>query len=544
MSLLSRAADRVLGLPPALTRDLEVHRDLSVRMPDGVELLADLYVPRRVQNAPTILMRSPYGRRGAFGLFATVFAERGYQVLIQAVRGTEQSGGVFDPFGDETRDGMATLDWIEKQSWFHGTLLTYGPSYLGYVQWAIAADAGTRITAMSPVVAASQFRDQTYLGDAFTLRGCLSWSALVTGQQRHQLLAQLEDVVGTNRLTKALAHLPLGEADELATGRTCAWFQDWLEHSEPGSPYWVPDRDHRARVPEVTAPAVMIGGWYDLFLASQLEDYAALRAAGRDPHLTIGPWTHSAPKLHGAAIRESLSWFRAHSIGDVSALRSDPVRLYVQGAQEWRDFASWPPPAAPTPFRLHAGGALGTGDPADSEPSRYSYDPADPTPGIGGPLLGQGAGPKDQKAVEARSDVLVFTSAPLTGDLEVIGPVTARIHLRSSAEHTDLLVRLCDVDEKGRSVNVCDGLQRLVPGRFQVAEDGSQEVEVAMWPTAYRFRAGHSLRVHVAGGSHPRYSRNPGTGDPLGTATRLVVQHHEILHDPAHPSAVILPVIG
>ncbi|MEO5877621.1 MAG: CocE/NonD family hydrolase, partial [Streptosporangiaceae bacterium] len=361
---------------------------------------------------------------------------------------------------------------------------------------------------------------------------------------RHQLVALLEDLVGTNRLTRSYAHLPLSTADEVATGHTVGWFQEWLAHHEPGSAYWVPDRDHRARVPEVIVPALLIGGWHDLFLASQLEDYAALRAAGRDPHLTLGPWTHTAPRLFGAAIGESLAWFRAHVTGDRSGLRTDPVRLYVQGAGEWRDYAAWPPPAVPTPLRLHADGTLSTDAPAASEPSVYSYDPADPTPGIGGPLLGQGAGPRNQKDVEARSDVLVFTSTALTEDLEVIGEVSARIHLRSSEEHTDLLLRLCDVDAKGRSVNVCDGLQRLVPGRFPVAADGSREVEIAMWPTAHRFRAGHRLRVQVASGSHPRFARNPGTGDPLGTATRLVVQHQEILHDPDHPSALILPVAG
>jgi putative CocE/NonD family hydrolase len=280
----------------------------------------------------------------------------------------------------------------------------------------------------------------------------------------------------------------------------------------------------------------MVGGWYDLFLVSQLEDYARLRAAGRSPRLTLGPWTHAATGMFGAAIRDALVTYRAAVTGDTSALRGDPVRLYVQGAGEWRTYPEWPPPAAPTPLYLHPGGRLAEDPPQEGEVSRFAYDPADPTPGIGGPLLGSGAGPKDQAELEARDDGLVFTGEPLTEALEIIGEVSATIHLRSDADHTDLLVRICDVDPAGVSTNVCDGLQRIVPGRFP-----GGVVEVTLWPTAYRFAAGHRIRVHVASGSHPRYSRNPGTGDPLGTAVRLVVQHQELPHGPEHASAVLLP---
>ncbi|GAA3211566.1 CocE/NonD family hydrolase [Actinocorallia longicatena] len=539
MTFASRVAERILRLPPAATRDVRIQRGLPVPMDDGVELLADLYTPVRVPNAPLVLVRSPYGRRGWLEQgVAMPFAERGYRVLVQAVRGTEKSGGTFDPFGDERRDGLATLDWIEKQSWSHGPVLTFGPSYLGYAQWAMAADAGDRIAAMAPFATASQFRDQTYLGDSFTLRGCLSWSTLMVGQKRNLFLAQLEDVLGTSRLERAYLHLPIGESDRRATGTTVDWFQKWLAHGDPGDPYWLPERDHRARVGESAAEVSMVGGWHDLFLLSQLEDHARLRAAGRRPRLTIGPWTHTAVPMFGAALRDALIVFRAAVTGDGSALRGDPVKLFVQGAEEWRTYPEWPPPAEVTPFHLHAGGLLSRDAPGPGEPSRFTYDPADPTPGTGGPLLGAGAGPKDQSAVEARPDVLLFTTEPLDRDLEVIGPVSARVHLRSDSEHTDVLVRVCDVDENGLSVNVCDGLQRVVPGRFP-----SGEVEVTLWPTAHRFRAGHRIRVHVASGSHPRFARNPGTGDPLGTATRLLPQNQEILHDPAHPSALLLPLV-
>ncbi|GAA2726895.1 CocE/NonD family hydrolase [Actinocorallia aurantiaca] len=539
MSTVSRVTERLLGLPPALTRDVEVRRGLAVPMSDGVELAADLYLPRRTPGAPTVLVRSPYGRRGWVALLAgRTFAERGHQVLIQAVRGTERSGGEFDPFGDERRDGLDTLAWLEKEPWFNGRVVTFGPSYLGYAQWALAPDAGDRLSAMAPFVTASQFRDQTYLGGAFTLRGCLSWSAMMARQRSEGPRARVRSLFGGGRLERAFDVLPLNGADTAVLGRAVLWFQEWLEHAEPDDPYWVPERDHRARVAEVTAPVSMVGGWHDLFLASQLEDYRALRDAGRSPQLTVGPWSHTSPGLFGAAVRDALEWFGTSLRGEPR--RRAPVRLYVQGAGEWRDYADWPPPATPTAFHLHPGGVLAADEPEDGPPSAFVYDPADPTPGVGGPLLGSGAGPRDQREVEERADVLLFTGEPLAEDLEIVGPVSARVYLRSDAGHTDLLVRLCDVDARGRSVNVCDGLRRLVPDPS--AKDGVREVEIELWPTAHRFEAGHRLRVQVASGAHPRFARNTGGGEPLGSAARLVVQRQEVLHGPAHPSAVLLPL--
>lgn len=542
MPLLSRIAQRVLELPPPVTRDIAVTRRLRVPVADGVELLADLYRPRRVSGAPTVLIRSPYGRGTWVGLLTgRMLAERGHQVLVQSCRGTAGSGGTFDPFGHERADGLATLDWIEKQDWFNGHLFTFGPSYLGYVQWAMAPDAGDRITAMSTTVTASQFRDLTYSGDAFTLRGSLTWSALLVAQEKGLLRAQLMDAFQRGRVQAAFGTLPLRDADRAATGRRLEWYQQWLDHGAANDPYWVPDRDHRARVGEVTAPVTMVAGWHDIVLEGQLADYTALRAAGRRPFLTVGPWRHAEAGVFGTALREALVWFRAQVTGDRSGLRDQPVRLYVQGADEWRDFPDWPPPGGrEQAWFLHAGGRLGTEPPAESEPDRYRYDPSDPTPNIGGPLLGPGAGRRDNTELEARPDVLVYSGGRLGAAVEVIGPVRARILLRSSREHTDVFVRLCDVDPAGRSTNVCDGLQRVTPERFPADADGVRTVEVRLAPTAYRFLAGHRIRVQISSGAHPRFARNPGTGEPLGTATRMVAADQEVCHDPDRPSQIVL----
>ncbi|WP_257453453.1 CocE/NonD family hydrolase [Archangium lipolyticum] len=542
MTIASRLLARLIELPPADTQDVIVERDLEVPMPDGIKLLADRHAPRGGGKLPTLLVRSPYGRRGLFGLlYGRLFAERGFQVLVQSVRGTFGSGGQLDPFRNERADGLATIEWVKKQDWFSGELATHGASYLGLVQWAVARDAGPVLKAMVAHVTASEFRSQTYAGGAYSLDTTLSWTHLVRNQEKSPLLAQL----GAKRKLKPLfKHLPLNEVDALAVGERVPFFQDWLEHPEPGDPWWNA-ADFSASVPEVTAPVHLIGGWYDIFLPWTVNDYAALRRAGRAPYLTIGPWTHGAPSGMAAAARESLVWLKAHLKGDRGQLREAPVRVFVMGANTWRDFSEWPPPGVQTRrWHLQPGRGLAPATPAASEPDRYRYDPADPTPSLGGALLTSDAGPRNNRPLEARPDVLTYTSAPLERDLEVIGPVRAELFVRSSLPHTDFFARLCDVDPSGRSINVCDGLLRLVPGQPQAEPDGTLRVSIDLWPTAHRFLAGHRIRLQVSSGAHPRFARNPGSGEPLGSAKTLVPADQAVFHDPAHPSALLLPVMG
>jgi putative CocE/NonD family hydrolase len=216
----------------------------------------------------------------------------------------------------------------------------------------------------------------------------------------------------------------------------------------------------------------------------------------------------------------------------------------MMGADEWRTLEDWPPPADAHRLFLHSGGNLDDTLPAaDSPPCHYRYDPADPTPVLGGAVFLPPTGSVDQAPLEARPDVLCYTGAPLAADLDIIGPVTLELFARSSLDYTDFVGRLCDVHPDGRSFNVCDGLLRVTPGAGTPQADGSLRLEVALWPTAYRFRRGHRLRLQVASGAHPRWSRNLGTGDPLLTATRLVAADQTIYQDAAHPSALVLPVV-
>ncbi len=218
------------------------------------------------------------------------------------------------------------------------------------------------------------------------------------------------------------------------------------------------------------------------------------------------------------------------------------------GARRWLDLPDWPLPATPTRWYLRPGGALGSEPPTtsapDTSPDTCRYDPADPTPSVGGIVLTPDAGPRDNRRLEARPDVLTYSTAPLASELEIVGPVSVELHIASSREHTDFFVRLCDVLPNGRSLNLCDGQVRLWPGRFPSAADGTMRLAIDLWPTAHRFARGHRVRLIVASGAHPRFSRNPGTGEALGTAVTLAAADQAIYHDADHPSCVVLPVHG
>ena len=514
---------RFLRLPTPVAARASVAKALPVRMRDGVVLRADHYAPQLKGPHPTVLVRTPYGRSGPSAWLCRAVALRGFHMLIQSCRGTADSGGAFDPLLQEREDGLDTLDWLRHQPWYDGRLLTYGPSYVGFVQWALAAEAGEELRAMVTVVTAAEFGNSTYAGGAFSLDSVLTWSAILAAQRGPRLAGTVELLRGQPRLRRGLAHLPLAEADRVTTGAEIDFFQRWLVETDPAAAYWS-ERGHAHRLPDVSAPVLMIGGWYDIFLPWQLDDYAALRAAGARPYLTVGPWTHGSVGLFQEAAAEGVAWFRAHTDG--GPLREQPVRLYVGGADEWREYPHWPPPGVrPQRWYLSPDGGLSHAAASGGDVlGAFTYDPDDPTPALGGPrLIGKIAGRRDNRSLEARPDVLTFSTEPLTAPFEALGPVSATVPVRASAPYFDVFVRLCDVDPAGRSWNVCDGLTRVS------GASGVEEVVVKLWPTAYRFEPGHRIRVQVSGGAHPRFSRNPGTGAPLGQERDLVPVRRELL---------------
>jgi putative CocE/NonD family hydrolase len=545
-----------MRLPRAQTQDVLCEGDLCIPMDDDTTLLADRYVARSTRNTPqpTVLVRSPYGRRQLVGLiFGRLLAERGLQVIVQSVRGTFGSEGEFSPF-DERADGLATLRWIREQPWHSERIGMIGPSYLGIVQWALAPDAGEDLAALSIQVSASQFHGQTYAGGSLALETAASWLVMVAAQERR--LAPIAMARGLRKLGPLLAQMPVGELDALATGAEVPWFRQALASPAREDSYWVA-RDFAAGVGKVAAPVQLIGGWYDIFLPWMLEDFAALQAAGRAPQLLIGPWTHVAPGLLAAGMREGLAWLRAHLLGDERLLHPARVRIQITGERTgggWRELSTWPPPGM-TERRLWlaAGGELHETAPAeqphDSAPprhipptgERYRYDPANPTPSLGGPVLLAREPVLDNRPLEARPDVLTYTTEPLPRTVEAIGPVRVEIFVRTSSPHFDVFARVCDVGPDGASLNVCDALARALPGRFAPGPDGSARVAFDLWPIGHRFAAGNRIRLQVSSGAHPRYARNPGTGEDLATAAEMRPVDVEILHDAQHPSVLVLP---
>jgi putative CocE/NonD family hydrolase len=542
--------------PPAC--DVRVERAVPVPAGDGVTLLTDHYRPALAGPCPTLLVRSPYGRGFPFAyVYGALFASQGFHVLLQSCRGTGGSGGSLEPFVAEAADARATVAWLREQDWFDGTLATIGSSYLGYTQWALAADPPPELRAMVVQVGSDDFYGFLFPGGAFALEAALTGVAAMASMERGfgAFVAGMLRLLRHHRRVER--SLPLISAYPAAVGRRVGWFERWLDHPSPDDPFWAP---RRAGVDvERVPPVSLLTGWSDVCLDPTLGMYERLRAAGREARLVVGPWNHTSgfnddmPIVFGEALR----WLRAHLGADADAdAPAQPVRVHVGASGtpgQWRDLADWPPPGVrPLPWRLNADGTLNAGDRSDDgrsgdgrsgdgrhasvDVSSFRYDPADPTPTVGGPSMdARNAGSRRNDALEARDDVLTFTGEPLGEPVEVFGPVSVRLRVRGSSPHFDIFARLCDVDPAGHSWNVCDGLVRL--------SDGSAwtEITVPMSSTAHRFGAGHRLRVQLSGGAHPRYLRNTGTGEPIATATRLAGVDIEIRHDAGQP-CLSLPV--
>jgi len=541
-----------LGLPPVLN-GVRVKRNIPISTADSIKLMTDHYAPKgaKGQKFPTILIRTPYGRgldapfplAVLWMLIAQRFAERGYNVVVQTTRGRYDSEGKFEPRKYERADGQATLEWLNKQPWFNGQVGTWGPSYLGFVQWAVSDSP--LIKAMMPIITSSKSYSVTYPDGIFDLDLALRWSRLIINSESRSLREILRNMNPVNEekaLAPAFLHLPVTEADQIAIGKPVPFYREWLENPRPNIPYWQ-QSDDSGRVPQINVPVHLVSGWYDFMLRQLLYDYQTLKEAGNPPYLTLGPWFHVSPGNFLEGLKEGISWFDAQLKGDKSRLRQKAVRYFVMGVEEWHEAESWPPASQETHYFLQGNKGLSLESPAtNSAPDYYRYDPANPTPVLGGPSISAAAGPKDQRELETRPDVLVYTSAPLKQAVEINSWVKLELFVKSSLEHTDFLGRLCDVHPDGPSINVCEGLLRVEPGIGTVQPDGSLKLEIDLWATAQQFKVGHSIRLQVASGGHPHWNRNLGTGEPVATATRMEVADQTIFHDADHPSALILPV--
>lgn len=502
------ALSKLLRLP-APTDDVVVDRRLRVPMRDGVDLIADHYVPQTDTPAGTLLVRGPYGRGWPFAaLYGSVYAARGYHVLVQSVRGTFGSGGEFSPMVHEIDDGADTVAWLRTQPWFTGTFATLGLSYLGFTQWALLTDPPPEMKAAVITVGPHDVSGPRWGEGSFGLNDFLGWSDLVARQEDPQRLRVLLHQARAQRMvSKASLGLPLGESSRTLLGDGAPWFESWLEHPQADDPFWT--RLHlRDALDRAEIPVLLLSGWQDLFLEQTLEQYRRLRARGVTTAMTIGPWTHGhmMTKAAPSAIRESLDWLNTHLAG-APEQRQAPVRIHLDG-QGWLDLADWPPPMPERVLYLQPGGALADAVPAP-DTATFVYNPADPTPTVGGRLLSPVGGYRDDTSLARRADVLTFTGDPLPDDLYVVGTPVLELEHSCANPYNDLFVRISQVDEHGGSRNVSDG--------YLAAAPDSGTVRIELDALARTFPAGSRIRVLIAGGSHPRPVLRCGTA-PQRTA--------------------------
>ncbi|MGW6035131.1 CocE/NonD family hydrolase [Gordonia terrae] len=570
--------------------------DVAITTRDGVTLLADVWRPLEGE-APTLLLRTPYDRRSSLHYgsavqpFPAVMAlvNAGYAVVSQDARGTTASGGTFEPKVNEIADGQDTVAWVTEQSWSDGTVAMYGGSYMGMAQWALAVSATPGLRAIAPTTAATDwYRNLWYSpGGAMSLSLNTWWNALTyAGQEQRNLVSGVsQDPSALYRLAGYLLDpLPLNEATPIADlpvhgkGR---WFDDWIGHPDFDGYWQQQDWSGPEFMSKVTVPVLSIGGWYDLKINGTIEGFVGVRTQGgsvdaRDKsRLLVGPWDHVsvtgqyADRYFGSSAAkdvapEHIAFFDEHVRGIEPETPAPRVRIFVMGIDEWRDEVDWPlPDTRYTEYHLdsagsaatrHGDGSLQTAVPASESLDEIAYDPRDPVPTAGGALLPPEPGlygPVDQSVVDGRDDILCYTTPILDEPLEVTGHVELKVFVSSSAVDTDITAKLVDVFPDGRAINLCDGILRLryrddLSNPTPVTPDEVYEVTVQLGVTSNVFLPGHRVRLDISSSNFPRFDRNTNTGGFISgeSIDDAVVATNRVLHGPAHPSRLVLPIIS
>jgi hypothetical protein len=519
-----------LRLPPP-TASYTVS-SVKIPMRDGVELIADVYEPVG-EIVGTLLARGPYGRGFPFSLvFGDLHAARGYRVVLQSVRGTFGSAGDFVPMAHEAADGADTVEWMRRQPWFTGRFATIGISYLGFTQYALLQDPPPELVTAVITAGPHDLGASAWGTGSFTVNDFLGWCHLVAHQEDPgRIRAGIRQARSQKSVARAAAEAPLGASGRALLGVGASWWESWLTPPADDNPFWGP-LNVASALDQVQVPVLLLSGWQDLFLGQTLHQFRHLRERGVDVALTMGPWTHTQLLLGGLATiaRETQEWLDTHLAGRPATPRSGRVRFFVSG-EGWRELPDWPPATTEHAVYLQPGGGLADTAPTAESSASFRYDPADPTPTIGGRLLSPDSGYRDDTELAARRDVLSFTSDVLTNDLYVHGSPVAELAHSSDNPHVDVFVRISEVDAKGRSRNVSDGYRRLT--------DATDHVSLELDAISHRFRAGTRIRVLIAGGSNPRFDRNLGTGEATSTGSQLKPSTHDVHFG---TSRIVLPV--
>ncbi|MFH5878042.1 CocE/NonD family hydrolase [Arthrobacter sp. NA-172] len=568
-----------------------IEPDVETRMSDGTVLRSTVYRPANDGGRyPVLLTRTPYGRNlavnSAYFNPATVAAE-GYGVILQDCRGRFGSDGIFNPSVNEASDGADTIAWAAGLPWSNGSVGMWGRSYFAETQWRAASLSPPALRALAPGISAGGNANNgaLYRGGAYELGSRLGWGH--ASISANELLREFDD--DPERREKELESwldLDRGFADgslfeTLPLRKLSSQLGSFMNShvlpsagEDPGSPFtrlW----DAASEKP-VPLPTLHIGGWFDIFAPNTFDQYSGQLEMSRSqkgpvPRLIVGPWTHtnftgSYPDINfGIAAASGMM----DGLGDLSRLHTDwfdavlkdrperlhrvpPVLLYFMGENRWRGFEELPVPAGERSWYFGCDGALSP-EPGPSGAAEYDYDPLDPVPTVGGATMIHGAfpaGPAHQKTIEARDDVIVFTSEAFTESLTLFGEVRASFFASTSAVDTDFVVRLCRVAADGTSLSLADGIVRAswrhsytgngryVPGHEPslVAPGSVHEYTVSLWQTAYTFAPGERLRVQVTSSCHPRWDRNLNTGRSAYESAETVVARQRIHFGELHPS--------
>jgi uncharacterized protein len=562
--------------------DIKVEFDVPATMRDGTILRANVFRPAESGTYPVALARTPYQKdlSSVSGYWDAIrLAGAGYIVVMQDTRGRGASEGEWEPLLHEALDGYDSVEWAAGLPGSNGQVGMFGMSYLGYTQWIAAAQNLPHLRAIVPSMIFADFRDgMLWRGGALELGTIGIWGlgiGLDTVIRRVAHLPPPEQMQALSDLVYEIDHLrnegyhslPLKDFAPLRRlDLSPRLFDQAFTHpfsrevAAPVSPATFYDR--------ITVPAYNIGGWYDIFCNGTLQNFNALRHNGSK--LLMGPWIHDDPHhvigemdfgfVSGGWVNLRFDmtgliqrWFDYWLKGiDNGVMEEPPVKIFVMGDNVWRNEDEWP--LARTqyqPMYLRQEFGLSFDAPDTDEPAdHYIYDPADPTPTWGGAILMNRLylpGVCDQRRLEGRPDVLCYTSEPLEQAMEVTGPVTVRLWAASDTRDTDFVARLIDVHPDGFAQNLCDGIIRAryrnddIPQLIQPGQ--AYEYRIDLWATANVFKAGHRIRLDIASASFPRWDRNPNTGEDFGMSSNMQPAHQTILHDAAHPSQVVLPII-
>lgn len=584
--LVSRKHIAAQPTAASISIDMIVQYDVPMKTHDGVTLYADIYRPTSSEKFPVILMRTPYDKSVNWAVAPTSkIVSRGYVLIIQDVRGRYRSEGEWYPFRHEQADGFDAVEWAAGLPYSDGQVGMMGASYVGATQMLAAIAQPPHLAAIAPNMTASNYHDGwTYQSGALEQWFDQNWTSQLAQNTIERLIHQ-----NTNALVGAptlpLTNYPVfnfGQlpADAQLTQMIAPYYFEWLAHPSYDN-YWK-QWSIEENFSKIAVPMLQVGGWYDIFNAGTLRNYVGAKKYGANEatrtrqHLLIEIGGHAGfgrrigdvdfgpHALENVYTDVILDWYDFLFKGIKNEFAIDkPVKLFTMGANEYRQEDDWPPPQAhATKYFLHSNGhanslrgdgSLSTSAPKSEPPDSYVYNPGNPVPTIGGPLCcdeeHMEPGPRDQRPVENRDDVVDYSIGPLVQDLEVTGPVTADLFVRSSAVDTDFTGKLVDVGPDGFAQDLTEGILRM---RYRASQEHSElmnpeqtyEITVDLWATSNVFLRGHSLRLEISSSNFPRFDRNMNTGEEARFARNFVPATNVILHDTQHPSALILPVVS